>query len=321
MDYLYLAEDLPFTAACLLSRDQQVFCPTQNKRIEEHLRFQFGSFGFDKFNQVNMPAKITLTSWRNTLNRTPKHIVCFGAGIDSTVLLYKMAQMFKQSDILAFYLDYGGPWSAKEKVRAAAVRKAVAYDLPGIQWMAGEVRTSNDKPLGLIKGYILPGRNAMFMELAAELWPDAEDILLAANYKKDDTVGAVDKGRLFFGDMTDILGIRCWSPVLHRTKLQALLDLDNPGTVQKILTMTTSCYDETSSACGTCYACFKRNLLCTTLKHDYEIGRQFNWENVPHIDIATDTLPDVYFEYAEREVAKGRKFSNAIMDRIFGTVE
>jgi hypothetical protein len=121
--------------------------------------------------------------------------------------------------------------------------------------------------------------------------------------------------------MTDILGIRCWSPVLHRTKLQALLDFENPQVVQKILSVTTSCYDEASSACGTCYACFKRNLLITTLRHDYEIGKQINWENIPHIDIATDTLPEVYFEYAEREIAKGRKFSSAIMDRIFGTVE
>lgn len=312
---------LPLTTACVVE-GTKVALVTQDHRITQHLKYQFGGFGIFEFQQIPPGyVHIRTDSWEAGVD--PKHVVCFGAGVDSTVLLYKLIYGLKvpANDVVALYVNYKGPWSEKEYRQALKVEQTLQKDFPDLKFQYVALKT---RKIRLINDYIVPGRNAMFMELASNLYPNAESILLAANYKKDDSSGALDKGRLFFGDMTDILSqarghiVQCWSPVLHQTKLQAILELLTfklPRTgneiIQDILAVTTSCYDSESEACGICYACFKRNLALNTLKN--EIHLPLDWSKIPHIDFLNDAIPSAYQAYLQREIAKGRKFSAVVM--------
>lgn len=307
-----LAKDIPFTSACL-NEGVGIGVDTDNPEVIKSLQYQFNPFGFTilekpSFFKLNL-SPITMIG--NFEDKKVKHVICFGAGIDSTVLAFKLLDYgIPAEEICLLYIDYNGPWSKKEAFLANQVfENVLAKPLKGCKYVHSKLDLV---PSNLINGYIIPGRNGMVMELAYRLFKP-QSIMLAANYKKDDASGALDKGRIFFGQMTDIFSkeaqrlVQCWSPVLHQTKLEALLSI-KPAYIQDILQHTTSCYDETNKACGVCYACFKRNLLVQSLK---EKLIDLNWFLIPHVDL-TGKLPEIYYEYAKREKQKGRRFTPTI---------
>jgi 7-cyano-7-deazaguanine synthase in queuosine biosynthesis len=318
---------LPFTSACLNATANCTYAKLDAKlvpdndqnariqaRIKSQLDYQFQAFDISVVNST-ISSNVAATLWKSS-DINPKIVVCYGGGIDSTVLAFKLLDLgYRARDIQLLYIDYHGPWSVKEAKVANSL-------MPRLNRLFGFNTAYLDlyaSPQFLVKNYIVPGRNAMLAELAKEIFQSTSQIVIASNFKQDDSAGARDKGRVFFGDMTDIFSMlhgptQCWSPVLHRSKMQALLDLDSPEVLQMILQSTTSCYSFDSLACGHCYACFKRNLLLNTLRYVKKLD--LVWDSIVMLDFTKDDLPEIYKEFLDREREKGRKFAPEIEDML-----
>jgi 7-cyano-7-deazaguanine synthase in queuosine biosynthesis len=313
-------QHIPLTAACLHD-GVGIGHVAMDRKVDSYLKYQFGAFGKSFFESVEFDSVDLNISVVQYSPKTPEYVVCFGAGVDSTAMIYKLVDLGIPAEKLSIvYVNYGGPWSTKENLQALKVFESLK-PLGKFEALNVEVLPSFPKS-SLVNGYIVPGRNGMLMELATRIYWNVYHtaplgVFLAANYKKDDSVGAIDKGRIFFGSMTDILSsryhqlVQCSSPVLHQSKLEALLSIAHiPGALQNILEVTTSCYDSESNACGSCYACFKRNLMLNTLK---DLNLKLDWTRIPHLDLQNlDMKTEIlYLEYTQREKAKGRAFSNS----------
>jgi len=241
-------------------------------------------------------------------------VICCGGGIDSTLAILYLKMMGGDTPLL-IHTDYGIPYNKKEIESLKKVLEIfertfdLSLSLVSVQFdsrLLGVPLTEEN----LGKGYIIPARNLLLSTIASNY---GDDIWIVANWRKNDTVGAPDKSRKFYGDMTELLSLswgsekRVSSPFLHLSKKETIewaINLYGYEDILELLSQTTSCYSEKINVynCGECYACFKRWMATKGL-----------------IDLPFDKDPvegKKFVEYASREVDKGRSIPDAVR-RIF----
>lgn len=238
--------------------------------------------------------------------QVPRHdlVICYGAGIDSTIAAAYAKQLGYDSPLL-IQISYGATYDDKER---EAGRKTVALlrkrhgTLKLLEVDVTPLPCEGNMP----KGYIVPLRNALLASIAADVTvgSDPTPIWIVSNYRKiDDGVGAAtDKGRRFFGEISEILSrfhsapIMVSSPFLHLSKAQTITKfLGEMGGDPAVLSATTTCYHATEHRCAACFACFK---LAMSLKLCDVSLPGFSLERV-------ERQPG-FLEYIKREQAKGR---------------
>lgn len=204
------------------------------------------------------------------MKKNKRAVVLLSGGLDSTTALYWAKA--KGYDAVALAVLYGQRHAKELKAARAVAKKArvplheVTLTLP---WLAGSSLTNTklrlpDLPLakigtGGVPSTYVPGRNTMFLALAASLADaaGADAVVIGANAL--DYSGYPDCRPAFTRafEKTARAGTR-------RTKLQVLaplLQLDKAGivrlakTVGAPLELTWSCYAGTPRPCGRCDSC------------------------------------------------------------------
>lgn len=236
-------------------------------------------------------------------------VILMGCGVDSTLAVFYASKALRinlEKSTLLLYVDYKGPYSDKEtQVARTLLRDLSARFRAHIAYVELDIHSITHQQL--VKGYILPLRNAVLSAVAASfIRTKGGEVWLGANYRKvdDDPGAAVDKSRKFFGTMTELLSaqwdrpVRVMSPFLHLSKAEtvrwAVEAIGHTETVA-LLDMTTTCYHATEQRCGACYACFKLALML-----------KLTALNLPSFDVSKAERNPEFRTYLEREKAKGR---------------
>lgn len=242
--------------------------------------------------------------------RKYSRVILMGCGVDSTLaVLYAhfALRMNLPKTTLLLYVDYHGPYSKKESLVALKLLPSLSKTLE-VDTTHISLNLSSIPQSALIKGYILPLRNAMLAGVAASfLRKKGGEIWIGANYRKvdDDPGAAVDKSRRFFGDMTELLSAqwgrpaRVMSPFLHLSKAETVrwaMSALGVEMTQWWLSQTTTCYHPTERRCGSCYACFKLAMMVKST------GLELDGLYLAKVEAQPD-----FRTYLQREAAKGRK--------------
>jgi 7-cyano-7-deazaguanine synthase in queuosine biosynthesis len=196
---------------------------------------------------------------------TRKLAILFSGGLDSTLATFHSEDIkgYDPDEISLYHIDYGSPYSTKEYEVACKLHKQYFAPLSFHHVRMAKCTWTEDQ---MHKGYIIPLRNTVLATVAAV--SGVSEIWVTSNFRKiDDEPGAaIDKGRRFYGELSDILSMQLGrpitvaSPFLHITKtqtLQAWMDRYAIREAQDLLNSVISCYSPQQGRCGRCSACMK----------------------------------------------------------------
>ena len=258
-----------------------------------------------------------LTSPEATRSGPTDVVLCWGAGIDSTLALLYAHLLGIAVDLV--WVDYGQPYAQKEY--DALVRMTQSLDMAEalvdsrvhiVRFMEADAIRKNQPHMP--KGYIVPLRNMALVDVAQCVAPDASEVWIVANRRpaNADTAGVSDKGPYFYNAMTDLshalFGRRVVvrSPFHHLSKADSISEVlpytDLTG--KDLLDLTSSCYSpeivDGHHRCGTCFSCVKVWLAFLSIGEDVSRCFGSHPRNAPG-----------YSEFMEREVEKGRFVAHA----------
>ena len=208
-----------------------------------------------------------------------KAVVILSGGQDSTTCLYWA--LMKYEEVTAVTFDYGQRHgvevdAAKDIARIAGVPwrfVSLGHILGGTSPLVDRSRqvgtyASADKLPGGIEDTFVPGRNILFLTLAAAMASTEregdEDVVLVTGVCEEDFGGYPDCRSGFIEAMGRALaeglghGVIIATPLMHKTKAETVqLALDLEGCYDA-LAHSHTCYQGQTPPCGKCHACLLR---------------------------------------------------------------
>jgi len=236
-------------------------------------------------------------------------VICLGAGIDSTIAVYYAIKVlnFLPEDIAVLHISYGAPYENKEKKATLELRRQFR-DL-GVEVFTARIEDAHrgGKCLDASKfprGYIIPVRNPLLATIGSIV---GDEVWIVANWRKiEDGKATLDKGRKFYGHMSELLSmywerpIQVRSPFLHMTKAASIRWFINEfgmEAAETLLAKTVSCYSDFGEGrCGECYSCYKA----------YKVFQKFGMQKLLNSFETNPEEYDMFEEFERREREKGR---------------
>ena len=175
-------------------------------------------------------------------------VVLLSGGIDSAVCLARAVEGLGVEQVAALHVEYNQPhkeesWHATRLARRFGVTLECLHACPWGRHLDGPGHDTD--PM------VIPGRNALFVALAAAAFPAADEIQLGCN--ADDQHGYFDCRPEFLAAMSAATQKHVVAPLASHTKAEVLAMMPRYGIT---IAETMSCYRGTR--CGDCAAC---NLL------------------------------------------------------------
>lgn len=236
--------------------------------------------------------------------------ICFGGGIDSYCALIlalshhpaqrpAKAWIFNTDKIYLIHCNYGQPYASQERevfneIKYFWARKTLDDRRIPI-WQ--DLRRFSEIPEDFLRfvsidnpaipcpenmdweNYIIPGRNLYLASIGAEY---AGNIWIVATKRGDESVGTPDKTSRFYNQasvaFSEFYASRrqVSSPFINKSKLEVVKDYLLAGGSLEALKRTFSCYspvDGDITACGTCYACYKKYTLFQKLNEPLNFAK------------------------------------------------
>ena len=194
------------------------------------------------FNVPERPA-----DYNPTVTEDGVHVCLVSGGLDSTVLYWQLMQESKLVEPI--YIHIGQPYATKEML---------ALNAMDIEFIPLTSRIN-----GFRKSrwqHIIPGRNAFFIALAAEQWPDMRVWIYMAALDGEMPAEGGDKSYRFFLQMNNLLrplGKEVRLPLHNKVKTD-LVKWAIANGYREPVQQTISCFDGVSgSRCGRCQSCLR----------------------------------------------------------------
>lgn len=204
-----------------------------------------------------------------------KALVILSGGQDSTTCLFWARQQYDQVVCLTF--DYGQRHRIEiESARQIAAKVGVAHEIVNMQGIftgsspltdlqgAVEQYESADKLPGGLEATFVPGRNIMFLSVAASraYVAGADDIVIGVS--QEDFGGYPDCREDFIAKLEAAIAsgldkpIKIQAPLMHLSKRETVeLAARLPGCLES-MALTTTCYNGVFPPCRHCHACLLR---------------------------------------------------------------
>lgn len=193
-------------------------------------------------------------------------VLLMNGGINSTIALLYLIDIYQYKNITALFIPYGAPHNDVE-LQAFRKLKDVFLEMgyhagQGLYFRELAVTATPLEASKFGSGYTIPLKNAL---LAAYAVMFGDSIFMGVNWRKTEAL-ADDESLAFFNQISELLSlqyqqpIRVWSPFLHWKKEQAITWLMNrfPKNYLSILHATSNCHKPVNNkACGACYPCWK----------------------------------------------------------------
>jgi 7-cyano-7-deazaguanine synthase len=201
----------------------------------------------------------------------PQAVVLFSGGQDSTTCLAWALDRF--SSVYAVAIDYGQRHRI-ELESAAAIARAAAVPLTvipcdSLSALGGNALTGSDAvptgdvPAGTVPITFVPGRNLLFLTLAAAFAYQRDITDLVTGVCQTDFSGYPDCRADTMAAMQQALRLGMASeftihtPLMHLTKADTVRLLQRLGRLD-LLALSHTCYNGQVPPCGTCPACLLR---------------------------------------------------------------
>jgi 7-cyano-7-deazaguanine synthase in queuosine biosynthesis len=185
-----------------------------------------------------------------------KHVCLTSGGADSTIAYY-LAQFAK-----GLYIDIGQPYATKELKALAQLEIPYCYiDMRGTHLADNRWQ------------HIIPGRNFLFLCVAAEMLQDNGNIMFAMVDGEGAESDKGDKSLMFVEYFQDwyraCTGRRIFvQTMVDRTKAGWLKWFSEHHDVNIIRKNTVTCFSGEEGQCGSCQACLRKYLSFISIKMD-----------------------------------------------------
>lgn len=193
-------------------------------------------------------------------------------GADSTIAWYL------EDKPKGLYIDIGQEYSWKEK----QALDDIGIDFKYIELLQLGEKTGQEKDWK----HIIPGRNFLFLTIAAELVKDSGEIIFAVTDGEGWDSGKGDKSEKFVYDWQiwykAVTGkIVCVETLAERTKAGWLREFSNQGfDINVIRYKTVTCFSQVNGQCGKCQACLRKYLSFISA---YQLDTSKDYETHPVI--------------------------------------
>jgi len=205
-----------------------------------------------------------------------KALVVLSGGQDSTTCLYWALRQY--DEVVAVTFDYGQRHAIEiEAAREIAAHAGIEWELVRIPPLSGdspltelarEVRQyeSADALPGGIEDTFVPGRNIIFLALAANRAASLGCEIIIAGLSQEDFGGYPDCRRVFVDAMEKAVNlglegtaakIAIETPLINMSKKETVLLAQEVGAMEA-LALSHTCYNGEQPPCGHCHACLLR---------------------------------------------------------------
>lgn len=209
-----------------------------------------------------------------------KVLVLHSGGMDSSLCLLLACKKFGAQSVVSFGYNYAQRHSseleAARKIAAHFGAQRVEMDLPRILgWESSSLVstsipvTKEDLPRGTVPNSFVPGRNGLFLLMAAPYAKSigAEAIYIGIMEGDESQSGYPDCSRHYMDLVQRVVQVdlqdpnfRIETPLVHMTKYDTLELAASMGEIEFLLSTTVSCYEGISQlGCGVCPSCCLRN--------------------------------------------------------------
>lgn len=196
-------------------------------------------------------------------------MVLFSGGQDSVTCLAWALKKFRTVEVISF--DYGQRHRielevGKKLAEIAGVRRIVipvSFAQAGSAMVEDSVPVQVDGGFGNLPTTFLPGRNAVFLSIAAGLAASKGIFDLVTGVCETDYSGYPDCRRDFIQAMWRALSlaldrtVRIHTPLMHLSKAEEVLLMRDLGKLDWLV-HTHTCYEGKRPPCGECSACVLR---------------------------------------------------------------
>ena len=178
------------------------------------------------------------------------NIVLLSGGMDSTLGLFWAKQRLDR--LIALTFEYGQVHS--REVQAASRISQLAGVPHFIRHITDAMSTPTEP------GAVVPGRNLLFLSLAANVVASQGGGQVIIGACKEDFEGFPDCRPEFFDAVNDLfkvsgLNVTVVTPLVNISKAQALKEMSSDPLVLQALAESHTCYEGTNPPCGKCSAC------------------------------------------------------------------
>ncbi|MDL2221288.1 7-cyano-7-deazaguanine synthase QueC [Parabacteroides sp. OttesenSCG-928-N08] len=204
------------------------------------------------------------------MKKANKAMVCFSGGQDSTTCLYWALKHFEQVETVCF--TYGQKHAREVEVaRAIAERAQVPFLLLDISFIGQlapnsltdpSIEMDREKPADSYPNTFVPGRNMLFLTLAAIQARSRGIFHLVTGVSEADYSGYPDCRDTFVRSLNVTLNLamdeqfELHTPLMRRDKSEVWRLADELGVFELVQQETLTCYNGVMAAgCGECPAC------------------------------------------------------------------
>jgi 7-cyano-7-deazaguanine synthase len=181
------------------------------------------------------------------------NVILLSGGMDSTLALFWAKKHMDK--LLALTFSYGQVHSREV---SAATEVALIAQVPQLINVIDAALTVSSEP-----GAVVPGRNLLFLASAANLVATQGGGKVIIGSCREDHEGFPDCRPEFFDAVNEMLRVsgvdaEVVTPLVHKTKAEALTEIGKDPDVVRALAQSHSCYRGLEKPCGECGACTYR---------------------------------------------------------------
>jgi 7-cyano-7-deazaguanine synthase len=181
------------------------------------------------------------------------NVILLSGGMDSTLALFWAKKHMDK--LLALTFSYGQVHSREV---SAATEVALIAQVPQLINVIDAALTVPPEP-----GAVVPGRNLLFLAIASNLVATQGGGKVIIGSCREDYEGFPDCRPEFFEAVNEMLRVsgvdaEVVTPLVHKTKAEALEEIGQDPDVLRALALSHSCYKGLKKPCGECGACTYR---------------------------------------------------------------